>query len=106
VIDDHGQPVIDPSRGFKTVQQGSATSVWCATSPQLDGVGGVYCENCDIAPLVGAEDEASRTGEAIRQIGSRPLGVMPYAVDPVAAARLWTLSEKFTGATLAWPTAI
>lgn len=101
VIDDHGQPVLDPSRGFKTVEQGASTSVWCATSPQLDGLGGVYCENCDIAPLVGAADEANRTSEAIRQVGSRPLGVMPYAVDPTAAARLWTLSEQLTGATLA-----
>jgi NAD(P)-dependent dehydrogenase (short-subunit alcohol dehydrogenase family) len=101
VIDDHGNPVLDPSRGFKTVEQGAATSVWCATSPQLDGLGGVYCENCDIAPLVGAADEANRTTEAIRQVGSRPLGVMPYAVDPLAAGRLWTLSEQLTGATLA-----
>jgi NAD(P)-dependent dehydrogenase (short-subunit alcohol dehydrogenase family) len=101
VIDDHGNPVLDSSRGFKTVEQGAATSVWCATSPQLDGLGGVYCENCDIAPLVGAADEANRTTEAIRQVGSRPLGVMPYAVDPLAAGRLWTLSEQLTGATLA-----
>ncbi len=34
---------------FKTVPQGAATSVWCATSGQLDGMGGVYCEDCDIA---------------------------------------------------------
>ena len=91
VIDEQGQPVLDPSRGFKTVEQGAATS------PQLDGMGGVYCENCDIAPLVGTKDEANRTSEAIRQVGSRPLGVMPYAVDPSAAARLWTLSEQLTG---------
>ena len=34
---------------FKTAEQGAATSVWCATSPQLDGMGGVYCEDVDIA---------------------------------------------------------
>jgi hypothetical protein len=63
-------------------------------------MGGVYCENCDVAPLVAAADEANRTSEAIRQAGSRPLGVMPYAVDLSAAARLRTLSEQLTGATL------
>ncbi|MEQ1472627.1 MAG: oxidoreductase [Candidatus Acidiferrum sp.] len=100
VIDEHGKPILDPSRGFKTVEQGAATSVWCATSPQLDDLGGVYCENCNIAPLVGAADEANRAGEAIRQVGSRPLGVMPYAVDPAAATQLWILSEQLTAATL------
>ena len=100
VIDEHGKAILDPSRGFKTAEQGAATSVWCATSPQLDDLGGVYCENCNIAPLVGAADEANRASEAIRQVGSRPLGVMPYAVDPAAATRLWILSEQLTAATL------
>ncbi len=48
-VDDQGRPIIDPSRGMKTVEQGAATTIWCATSSQLDGKGGVYCENCDIA---------------------------------------------------------
>ena len=34
---------------FKSTEAGAATSVWCATSPMLDGKGGVYCEDCDIA---------------------------------------------------------
>jgi hypothetical protein len=89
------------------VEQGAATSVWCATSTQLDGMGGVYCENCDIAPLVPKEHEAnssidapSRFPQAIHQVGSMPLGVMPYAVNPEAADRLWRLSEQlFAGRT-------
>jgi hypothetical protein len=60
-------------------------------------MGGVYCENCDIAPLVRKEDEANRSSDGIRQVGSKPLGVMPYAVDPEAADRLWTLSEQLLG---------
>ncbi|GAB1529000.1 MULTISPECIES: SDR family NAD(P)-dependent oxidoreductase [Brevibacillus] len=36
----------------KTVPEGAATIVWCAVSNQLDGKGGVYCQNIDIAPLV------------------------------------------------------
>ncbi|WP_052850180.1 oxidoreductase [Streptomyces avicenniae] len=90
VIDENGDPVIDPSRNMKTPEQGAATAVWCAASPQLDGLGGVYCENCDVAPLVpeGAE-QAQGPGPAF--------GVMPYAVDPAAARRLWGLSERLTG---------
>lgn len=83
-LDSEGMPVIDPSRGMKTPEQGAATSVWCAVSPQLDGLGGVYCENCDIAPM--ADPDAA----------SGP-GVKAYAVDPDMARRLWALSDKLTG---------
>ncbi|HEY0770076.1 MAG TPA: SDR family NAD(P)-dependent oxidoreductase, partial [Sphingobacteriaceae bacterium] len=30
---------------LKTIPQGAATTVWCATSPLLNNVGGVYCED-------------------------------------------------------------
>ncbi len=89
VVDENGKPVLDSAKGLKTVEQGAATSVWCATSPQLDGMGGVYCQDCDIAPLVSEELAAN-------QFGSIPLGVMPHAVDPQAADRLWSLSEQLT----------
>jgi NAD(P)-dependent dehydrogenase (short-subunit alcohol dehydrogenase family) len=89
-LDDNDQPVRDPERQLKTVGQGAATSVWCATSPQLDARGGVYCENCDISPVVTAEDEA-----AWRKSSGIP-GVLPYAVDPDAAVRLWEISERLT----------
>ncbi|WP_328883780.1 oxidoreductase [Streptomyces sp. NBC_00299] len=89
-LDEHGRPVRDPSRQLKTVEQGAATSVWCATSPQLTGLGGVYCENCDVSPLVTEADEAEwRTG-------AETAGVLSYAVDPEAAARLWEVSERLT----------
>jgi hypothetical protein len=93
VIDEQGKPVYDPARNLKTVPQGAATIIWCATSPQLNGMGGVYCENCDIAPI-------DRTDPANAwQIGDSMAhrGVMPYAVDPEAARRLWKLSEQMTG---------
>ena len=93
VIDKDGKPILDPAKNLKTVEQGAATSVWCATSPQLDGMGGVYCENCDIAsPVPGGDDSQRRYDQGIRRAGS--LGVMPYAVDPEAAERLWSLSER------------
>lgn len=71
---------------FKSPAQGAATSVWCATSPQLDEMGGVYCEDCNIATIV-PDDAPAWTG------------VRRYAVDPGAAQRLWTASEAMTGMT-------
>ena len=73
--------------GKKNPNQGAATTVWCATSPQLDGMGGLYCEDCDIAPLVPADSEHGP-------------GVKPWAADDSLAARLWTLSEELTGVRL------
>jgi len=88
-VDADGRPVRDPEQQLKTIEQGAATTVWCATSPQLAERGGVYCENCDISPLVGTEDE-----DAWRNSGIP--GVLSYAVDPDAAARLWEVSEQLT----------
>ena len=90
LVDEDGNSIIDPAKNMKTVEQGAATSVWCATSPQLDGMGGVYCQNSDIAPLLTEELRAN-------PIGSMALGVMPHAVDLQAADRLWSLSEHLLG---------
>ena len=81
----NGEWILGPDSPFtlKTIPQGAATTVWCATSPRLDGLGGVYCQDCDIA--------AQAAGEGLRD------GVHPWAVDPEAAERLWRLSEKLTG---------
>jgi NAD(P)-dependent dehydrogenase (short-subunit alcohol dehydrogenase family) len=100
VLDADGRPVLDPSRQLKTVEQGAATSVWCATSPQLDTVGGVYCENCNVSHVLGSDTAASGGWDTIN-MNERPagaLGVYPYAIDPEAAERLWVLSERLTGA--------
>ncbi|MEU5875144.1 SDR family NAD(P)-dependent oxidoreductase [Glycomyces sp. NPDC047369] len=74
-IDADGNPVAD---WFKTPEQGAATQTWAAFSPQLDGKGGVYLQDCDVAEV----------GEG---------GVAAYAVDPGAAERLWALSAELTG---------
>jgi NAD(P)-dependent dehydrogenase (short-subunit alcohol dehydrogenase family) len=101
IVDENGEPVIDPARNMKSVPQGAATSVWCAASPQLDGLGGVYCENCDIARLVPEVDDpeaAAQRDAEVRVFGSTPLGVFAYSVDPESASRLWDLSTTLTGA--------
>lgn len=70
---------------YKQVPQGAATSVWAATAPELDGKGGVYCEDCHVA-------------ETIQEVGTGA-GVMAYALDEAAADRLWGLSEEWSGET-------
>jgi hypothetical protein len=98
-IDENGQPIIDPERGLKTPEQGAATAAWCATNPRLAGIGGVYCQDCDIAPLLSKEDEAQLRsgGSGIRQFNSKPAGLLPYAADPEAAEQVWTVSERLLG---------
>ncbi|MFI6240236.1 oxidoreductase [Micromonospora sp. NPDC050795] len=56
---------------FKTVEQGAATQVWAATSPDLDAKGGDYCVDC-------------------RTTDGSP-------TDSGEAARLWALSADLTG---------
>lgn len=80
-----GSPIIDPARDMKTVEQGAATTVWSATAPELDSLGGVYCENCDIARIEPSER----------------FGVRPYAIDPDRAERLWRASARLTGLDIA-----
>jgi NAD(P)-dependent dehydrogenase (short-subunit alcohol dehydrogenase family) len=71
---------------FKTPEQGAATSTWAATSPALAGMGGVYCEDCDIARRTDADSPRARIQ-----------GVDAHAIDADAAARLWAVSAELTG---------
>ncbi|MDH6213806.1 SDR family NAD(P)-dependent oxidoreductase [Streptomyces pseudovenezuelae] len=80
-IDADGNPL--KPEGFKSPEQGAATQVWAATSPQLDDLGGVYLEDCDVAEPAPADDER--------------VGVKAWATDPEQAARLWDLSAELTG---------
>jgi NAD(P)-dependent dehydrogenase (short-subunit alcohol dehydrogenase family) len=79
-IDEAGRP-INPR--FKSPEAGAATQVWAATSSQLDGVGGVYLEDCEVA-VPWTEDREFT-------------GVKEWATDPQQAARLWELSASLTG---------
>jgi NAD(P)-dependent dehydrogenase (short-subunit alcohol dehydrogenase family) len=64
---------------LKTLEQGAATSVLLATSPELAGVSGRYFEDCNEAPVVANDSDGST-------------GVRAYAVDSAAAKRLWEVS--------------
>jgi NAD(P)-dependent dehydrogenase (short-subunit alcohol dehydrogenase family) len=83
-LDDEGRPI---TANLKTIEQGAATAIWCATSSDLDGRGGVYCEDVDVAAVVPPD---SASGE----------GVRPWAIDPELAERLWALSVDLEGADL------
>ncbi len=87
LLDDEGNMIPEVAASLKTIPQGAATTIWCATSPSLNNMGGVYCEDADIAEL------ASDSGEGLSA------GVKPYSLDEAGAKRLWELSEQMTGLT-------
>ena len=67
----------------KTIEQGAATSVLLAASPDVEGVTGRYYEDCAEATVI-----TERAGHAG--------GVAPYALDPDNAGRLWQISDELT----------
>jgi NAD(P)-dependent dehydrogenase (short-subunit alcohol dehydrogenase family) len=70
---------------WKTVPQGAATTVWAGFVADADQVGGRYCEDCAVAPVIDDPTDSP--------------GVMGYALDPDAATALWTRSEELVGET-------
>ncbi|MDW8806261.1 oxidoreductase [Streptomyces scabiei] len=69
-IDDAGKPLLPE---FRSPEQGAATQVWAATSPELADAGGSYLQHCVVA----------------RQFDQ--------PADREQAARLWALSAELTG---------
>ncbi|MFR0717544.1 oxidoreductase [Enterobacterales bacterium BD_CKDN230030183-1A_HGKHYDSX7] len=86
VFDENGQQKNAPEIGLKNLEQGAATGLWCATSSALEGKGGVYCEDCNVAPINNTE------------VGRR--GVARWAANPELAEQLWRISEEWTGMSL------
>ena len=68
---------------FKTVPQGSATSVWSGFVAPADAVGGHYCEDCHVCEI--NDDTTSR------------VGVRSYALNLAHANDLWRKSEEMVG---------
>jgi len=75
--------VVTSPVGIKTIEQGAATTVWCALSPQLNDKGGVYCANCDVSEIIPDESQLDA-------------GVRQWAIDKPTAGALWELSEQLT----------
>lgn len=92
VYDKDGNVLRNPEKGMKTISQGASTTVWSATSPQLNGLGGLYCEDTEVAII--DRTITNRTGLTSMDL---PAGVTPYAIDPENATKLWDISEQLTG---------
>lgn len=90
-FDENGNMKPDILASLKTIPQGAATSVWVATSPLLNHIGGVYCEDCDIAELLTEKDMETMNANLHKS------GVQSYSIDEANAKRLWKLTEEMTG---------
>src|SRR3984885_6429348 len=65
----------------KTIEQGAATSVLLAASPDVEGVSGCYFEDCNESQVI--HERLGHTG-----------GVAPYVLDRENAERLWQISNE------------
>ena len=78
-------PGDQPAFSWKTIPQGAATSVWSGVVAPGDQVGGLYCEDCQVAEV---ENTPGLRG-----------GVRGYALDAEHAKTLWAKSEAMVGET-------
>jgi NAD(P)-dependent dehydrogenase (short-subunit alcohol dehydrogenase family) len=69
-----------PQGAMKTLQQGAASPVWAAVAEELDGRGGLYVEDCAIAPIWAAPMPPG-------------WGVTARSLDAQDAKRLWQVAE-------------
>lgn len=72
---------------YKTIPQGAATSVWAGFVASAEEIGGRYCENCHVGPIVPDDKSLSVNSE----------GVRAYALDHKTADALWRKSEELVG---------
>lgn len=72
---------------MKSVAQGCATTIWAATARELEGKGGVYCEDCKVAEPM-PQDHPDPTIAP---------GYAPWAFDPEGEARLWEITLGLVG---------
>lgn len=86
-LDENGELSELAKQGFKTPEQGCATTAWAASSSLLNGKPGVYCEDCDIAEPTDPESPFARFR-----------GVEAHACNDEAAERLWEISEALLNA--------
>lgn len=80
-IDEQGN--INPN--VKTIEQGASTTIWAAVADELEGKGGLYLENCQIAELKKKEDILKNIYDG---------GHTDYATNAEVAKKLWILSLR------------
>src|SRR5882757_2373810 len=76
-----------PPMQWKGIPQGAATSLWAGVVAPADEIGGRYCEDYHVGPVV--PDDAPISGMTE--------GVRAYAVDARTAEALWKKSEELVG---------
>ena len=69
---------------FKTPTQGATTTLWAATNPMLKDIGGVFCEDCNVAVLKADVEDSMK----------RYRGVADWAIDSDEATKLWEVTEN------------
>lgn len=73
---------------MKSTEQGCATTIWAATARDLEGRGGVFCEDCCIiGPVVSKNDGFDQMGA----------GYAEWAYNPEGEEKLWKLSNELVG---------
>ena len=82
-VDEAGILLPEVAASLKSISQGAATTLWCATSPLLNELGGVYCEDVNIAEMYHDTNPSK--------------GVKAYSLDQANASKLWAFSEEMTG---------
>ncbi len=80
----HSGGLLAPAARAKSPQQGAATTVFAATSPLLEGIGGLCLED-------------SAEAQVVTHRNQNYSGVAPYAIDPGNAERLWQMSLDLMG---------
>lgn len=92
-LDENGNIRPEVLAGLKTIPQGAATTIFAATSPLLNAIGGVYLEDSDIAELLPTDSSIPTNAKLHLN------GVQQYSLEENSAKRLWNLSEEMTGVT-------
>lgn len=90
IIDQRNQQLAaegKPPFRWKTVPQGTATSVWAAVVAEGEEVGGKYCEDCHVGKTIPDTVAIEGFTEGVKQ----------YALDPKNADALWKKSEEMVG---------
>jgi NAD(P)-dependent dehydrogenase (short-subunit alcohol dehydrogenase family) len=72
---------------MKSAEQGAATSVWAAVAKELEGKGGKYLSNCEIADAF--------NGDPMGAVGHD--GYETWAFNPEKEKKLWVESCKMVG---------
>lgn len=91
VLNADGTPNAEAAEAMKKIQkttaEAAATTIWAATSPQLQNIGGVYLEDVEVADIYENPGYKNPAGSK---------GVAVFALEQESAQKIWALSEELT----------